>query len=82
MTELRSSPRVSTYLNGRVTHHAQLTVWNCLVRNVSAGGARLIFQGAALVPNTIVLHVPRLGLRSRAQVRWRHGDECGVKFME
>src|SRR3712207_1684072 len=76
----RSEPRNSTFLGGRITVGAGRAVLHCLVRDCSAGGARLVLASAHLLPDRVTVEIPRMGLRTPATVAWREGDTCGVSF--
>jgi hypothetical protein len=53
----------------------------CLVRDISEGGARLMFDRPDLIAESLKLHLPIRGQTFRANVRWRKGDEMGVAFV-
>jgi hypothetical protein len=53
---------------------------NCFVRDISAGGARLVVPGADVVPDYFRLDYGVEGLRPKCRVRWRDGNEIGVQF--
>jgi hypothetical protein len=52
----------------------------CLVRNFSAGGARLSFGEATAVPPRFELKVNQESAWHRAAVKWRKGNEVGVAY--
>jgi hypothetical protein len=80
-SEMRSSGRVRTYFGGRVTLVSPLLGVNCLVRDLSEGGAQIVMSGVESLPNEIQITVPRINLATRARVVWRNGDVCGVQFL-
>lgn len=53
----------------------------CLIRNLSATGARLEVQNGAPVPDRFVLAMPE-GHRRPVQTAWSSGPHCGVKFRD
>jgi hypothetical protein len=50
MQERRQYRRGRTYLGGRLAFDAQYCAIECLVRNMSRNGAKLVFEGTALLP--------------------------------
>lgn len=53
---------------------------DCLIRDISEGGARLIFSNVVNTPDVVDLHIPHKEQMLRAHVQWRRGDEMGVTF--
>ena len=53
----------------------------CLVRDISETGARLMFDSPDLIAGTLKLHLPIRGRTFRANVRWRKDGEMGVAFV-
>ena len=54
---------------------------DCLIRDISASGARLIFSDTVTIPDVVDLYIPQKEQTLRSQVHWRHGDEIGVAFV-
>ncbi len=50
----------------------------CKVLDISHGGARLMVQGASVLPDTFVMCMATS--KRHARVMWRSGQEVGVKF--
>ena len=78
--ERRQSPRQKAFLKGRINNG--LGDVDCLIRDLSATGAKLMFSGGITMPPVIDLHIPMKKQSMRAQVQWRNGDEMGVSFIE
>jgi hypothetical protein len=57
-----------------------LTV-RCLVRDMSATGARLKAEGSLTVPDTFELIIEVDGMEASCEVVWRSGHEVGVRFL-
>ena len=55
---------------------------DCLVRDISPYGARLIFSDAVTTPDVLELHIPQKEQTLRVHVIWRHGQEVGVAFAQ
>lgn len=80
MSERRSSARQKSFLQGRVFYNNRRTSADCLVRDVSARGARLVFADAITVPDVVELYLSNKDAIQRATVQWRRGNEIGVGF--
>lgn len=79
MRERRKEQRWPSYLGGRASFRQQSTA-DCLVRNISATGAKLIVRGGRFVPDEFELTVPQRDTIYRARARWRSLDEIGVEL--
>ncbi len=55
---------------------------DCLVRDISDDGARIVFSEAVSVPDVLELYIPQKEQMLRARVQWRHDDEIGLTFGE
>ena len=75
----RRAPRQKAFLKGRINNG--LGDVDCLIRDLSATGSRLIFSGGITMPDVIDLHIPLKKQVKRARVQWRSGDEMGVSFI-
>lgn len=79
--EKRLAPRRNTLLPATIIYNAGRGRTDCLIRNLSATGAKLELAGSvAGVPNTFDLVAP--GHRPHpCRVVWRTLKELGVEFM-
>jgi hypothetical protein len=80
MNERRSGSRKRSFLQGRIFYNHRRNSIDCLVRDLSAQGARLKFPGAVATPDVVELHIPNKDETFRATVQWRAADEMGVVF--
>lgn len=80
MGERRRETRRKSFLRGRIFFNNRRSAVDCLVRDISAAGARLIFSDAVSVPDVVDVYIPQKEQTLRAHVQWRHGDEVGVEF--
>ncbi len=80
MAERRIAARHKSFLRGKIYFNKRLSTVDCLVRDISATGARLIFSQAVTTPDTIELYIPQKDETLRADVQWRNGTEVGVSF--
>ncbi len=75
--ERRAIPRQSTTLRGRTFPGNH----DCVVRDYNERGARLQFVGARPEAEQFILVVWSTGLAFEGQVRWRTGEEVGLRFL-
>src|SRR5262245_30674750 len=80
MSERRRTSRSKSFLRGRILFNNRQSGVDCLVRDFSEQGARLIFSDTAGVPGMVDLYIPQKDQFLRAHVQWRRGDEVGVTF--
>ena len=55
---------------------------DCLIRDISSHGARLIFSDTISTPDVVEIYIPQKEQTLRAHVIWRHGQELGVAFAQ
>lgn len=77
----RTSPRVRTFLKGRIIFNNRMSTMDCVVRNISSTGAKLQLTEAVTLPDLFELSIPQKGETVRAKLRWRRGEEAGVSFI-
>jgi PilZ domain len=82
MSERRASRRQKSFLRGVVHFDKQRGGMGCIIRDMSADGARIILSQTVTIPNTIDLEIPQRGQTLRASVQWRRADEIGLAFSE
>jgi hypothetical protein len=71
----------SAFLRGCLYFNNRRSSLDCLIRDISASGARLIFSDTVTIPDVVDLYIPQKEQTLRSQVHWRHGDEIGVAFV-
>lgn len=75
--ERRALPRQPTTLRGK----AFPGNFDCVVKDYNERGARLQFVGARPDEDQFILVVWSTGLAFEGQVRWRAGEEIGLRFL-
>jgi PilZ domain len=80
MAERRSNSRQKSFLQGRVFFNNRRHSADCLVRDVSTRGAKLVFSDVVTVPDVFELYLSNKDAVQRAEVQWRRGKEIGVTF--
>jgi hypothetical protein len=72
--------RVKTFLRATIYFNHRQSSVDCIVRDISDGGARLAVSEAALVPESFEVHIPQKNRTHTGDVRWRRGEEMGLEF--
>jgi hypothetical protein len=54
---------------------------DCLVRNVTVEGAKLVFSQTVTVPDQFDLYVRKKEQSFQARIAWRRDDEIGVALL-
>jgi hypothetical protein len=80
MGERRRSSRQKSFLRGCIYFNNRHSAVDCLVRDLSTAGARLIFSAAVNVPDAVDLYIPQKEETLLAHLQWRCGEEAGVSF--
>jgi hypothetical protein len=78
-SDKRGDPRRRVLKSGRIVFNQRASSLNCTVRNLSAGGALLEFDGPLGIPDSFELRLGDGTARQCTVVR-RHGREIGVEF--
>lgn len=82
MIERRNDPRLRTYLGAKISFDANYCVVDCLMRDLSRNGAKLVLSETAILPAYFDLIVPKKGWKLRAGLVWRDTDRVGVAFLD
>jgi len=82
MGERRRSTRQKSFLRGCVYFNNGRSSADCLVRDISHEGARIIFSDHVSIPDVVQLHIPDKRQTKRALVKWRRGNELGLAFSQ
>lgn len=80
-TEARTAPRRRVLKSGKIAYADRHVTIDCMVRDMSATGARLKVEGSVSAPDTFELLIPLDGLEANCQVVWRAGAELGIRFL-
>jgi hypothetical protein len=78
--EQRRQPRLRVLLKGRIQFNNSSSSIDCLVRDMSAKGARLVLSETATLPEKFDLFIPQKERTYRATLCWRREDSVGVNF--
>ncbi len=80
MEDRRISTRQKSFLQGRIYFNNRRSSIDCLIRDISETGAKLVFSDAVAIPDIIELYIPNKDETHRARVLRRIGVEVGVAF--
>jgi len=79
--ERRKLPRKRSLLGGKVVFNAKQSIYDCRVRNLSDGGARIALGNMLGLPRVFELHIPEFGEKHICETVWRTAGEIGVSFL-
>jgi hypothetical protein len=82
MQERRKTTRSRTYLGGVVAFNKRSSTMDCVVRNFSPEGARIVFDAAVTLPDEFDLEIRQKERAFRARLAWRGETEAGVAFLD
>ena len=80
--ERRRVARQKSFLRGMVYFNNRRNAVDCLIRDISSYGARLIFSDTVTTPDVLELYIPQKEQTLRINVIWRHAQEVGVAFAQ
>jgi hypothetical protein len=80
MKEHRKCPRHRALKAAKIIFDHQLSVVDCIVRNLSDEGANLEIGSPVGLPETFDLSIPIDGLKRSCRVIWKSTTRIGVKF--
>jgi len=67
-------------LRGNIQFNNGRNSADCLIRDITTFGARLVCSDAVTTPDVIDVYIPQKEQTFRAHVIWRHAQEMGVSF--
>jgi hypothetical protein len=82
MRDRRKEQRWPAFLAGTISFNRRLSVADCIVRNTSSFGARLVFHNTPFVPDEFELTIAQKNIECRVRTCWRRFDEIGVEIQE
>jgi hypothetical protein len=80
MKDRRRTPRLRSYVGGRI-NFGWNSAMDCLVRNLSPEGAKLVFTNTLAVGDIFDLFIPQQGRTRRVRMAWRQPEAMGVRFL-
>ncbi|CCE10077.1 Type IV pilus assembly PilZ [Bradyrhizobium sp. STM 3843] len=82
MEDRRREARHRVYYGGVLTFNARCSTLACVVRNFNNRGAKVEFDGTALLPDRIDVTIERRGLSRLARLVWRDHAAAGLAFVD
>lgn len=82
MAEHRREVRQRTFLKGRILFNKGASSMDCLVRDMSASGARLALTETTTLPESFDLYIPQKDKTYRSTLAWRRADGVGITFLD
>jgi hypothetical protein len=80
MQERRKEQRWPAYLGARITFAPRRDTVDCLVRNTSTTGVRLVLDRAVLLPDEFSLQIAKHRIEYTVRTRWRRFNDVGVEL--
>jgi PilZ domain len=80
MLDRRQSVRDKVIFGGVAEINERGSTMDCVVRNISEGGACVEFDETAKLPDEMNLTIARKGRSFFAKMIWRQADKVGVAF--
>jgi len=80
MGERRASPRQRRLNGAKIVFNNNSSVIDCIVRDLSPQGARLLVASPVGIPDRFDLRIDRNGACHPSKVTWRANDQMGVSF--
>jgi len=76
----RNVQRARVLREGKIVYGNFTILIDCVVRDMSDGGAKIKVASQSGIPEEFYLYLPNLRLMHKVEVRWRRGDQIGVRF--
>lgn len=80
MQERRGAARQKSFLRGNIQFNNGRNSVDCLIRDFTGRGARLVCSDTITTPDVVDVYIPQKEQTFRAHVMWRHAQEIGVAF--
>lgn len=78
--ERRATPRQRRLNAAKIVFNNNSSVIDCIVRDLSPHGARLVVASPVGIPEQFDLRIDRNGMCHPSKVTWRANDQIGVSF--
>jgi hypothetical protein len=77
----RRSPRKRVLLGGKIVYNEGSYTYDCRIRDLSEGGARVVIAAGLIIPTHVVLIDTRSGVAYESEVVWMKAPEFGLRFL-
>ena len=72
--EKRASDRIRSFLRAQIIFNNRMTTIDCIIKNISATGARVALNDTLAVPTEFEIYIPQRGCSHHARLVWRDRD--------
>lgn len=79
---MRSAERIRSFLRAQIIFNNRMSTIDCIIKNISATGARIALNDTLAVPTEFDLYIPQKGRGHHARLVWRDKDSIGVEFTD
>src|SRR3954468_24280002 len=81
-SDQRVAPRLKALLAAKMSFRNGQSALDCLIRNLSDTGAKLIVSAAVRLPDCFDLLIPPKSVTRRVRIVWRRGEAMDIRFDE
>lgn len=78
----RHALRRRAFIAAKIVYQNGAVAVDCVIRNISATGAKIDVSESIVLPSHFDIVIPQKNVSHRAELRWRHGGETGVAFLD
>ncbi len=79
---MRTSERIRSFLRAQIIFNNRMSTIDCIIKNISATGAKIALNDTFAVPTEFDLYIPQKSRGHHARLVWRDKDSIGVEFMD
>ncbi len=79
---MRSAERIRSFLRAQIIFNNRMCTIDCIIKNISATGARIALNDTMAVPTEFDLYIPQKSRGHHARLVWRDKDAIGVEFTD
>jgi len=78
--DARKHRRQRKLLGGKIYFNNRSSVFDCTIRNLSDGGAKLKIESIVGLPRNFKLYIPNLDETHQCEIAWNSMNAVGVRF--
>ncbi len=82
MQDRRQHVRYPSLLGGQISLHRLSSAHECVIRNITPAGARIVFDHPVPMPREFALNIPHRRENYRTRVIWQRDHMMGVEFLK
>jgi len=81
VVEGRKTARKRVILGGKIIYNEGAYTYDCRIRDLSEGGARIVLPAGLIIPTRVVLIDTRNAIAYESEVVWLKAPEFGLRFL-